>query len=57
MGNIRDDGDVNRALENIEENIKTSSIGGLGLHELKQHKAWFVEKCVHILDERKQAKL
>ena len=28
-----------------------------GLHELKQHKPWFDEECLHFLDERKQAKL
>ena len=39
LGNIRDDGDVNRAWENIKENIKTSAKESLGLHELKQHKS------------------
>ena len=29
----------------------------LGPHELKQHKPWFDEECLHFLDERKQAKL
>ena len=28
----------------------------LGLHELKQHKPWFDEECLHSLDQRKQAK-
>ena len=27
------------------------------MHELKQHKPWFDEECLHFLDERKQAKL
>ena len=57
LGNISDDGDVNRAWENIKENIKTSAKESLGLHELKQHKTWFDEECLHILDGRKQAKL
>ena len=38
LGNISDDEDINRALENIKENIKTSAKESLGLHELKQHK-------------------
>ena len=57
LGNISDVGDVNRAWENIKENIKTPAKECLGLHELKQHKPWFVEECLHFLDERKQAKL
>ena len=52
MGNISDDEDINRAWENIKEDIKTSA-----MHELKQHKPWFDEECLHFLDERKQAKL
>ena len=56
LGNIRDDGDVNRAWENIKENIKSSAKESLGLLELKQHKPWFDEECLHFLDERKQAK-
>ena len=57
LGNISDDGDVNRTWENIKENIKTSAKESLGLLELKQHKTWFDEECLHFLDERKQAKL
>ena len=38
LGNISDDGDINRAWENIKENIKTSGKESLGLHELKKHK-------------------
>ena len=57
LGNISDDGYINRAWENIKENIKTSAKESLGLLELKQHKPWFDEECLHFLDERKQAKL
>ena len=32
LGNISDDGDINRAWENIKENIKTSAKESLGLH-------------------------
>ena len=35
LRNISDDGDINRAWKNIEENIKTSPKESLGLHELK----------------------
>jgi len=35
--NLSDDGDINRAWENIKENTKTSTRESLGLQELKQH--------------------
>ena len=57
LGDISDDEDINKAWENIKENIKTSAKESLGLYELKQHKPWFDEECLHFLDERKQAKL
>ena len=57
LENISDDGDINRAWENIKENIKTSVKESLGLHELRQHKPWFDEECLHFLDEKEQAKL
>ena len=52
LGNISDDGGINRACENIKENIKTSAKESIGLHELKQQKPWFDEECLHFLDER-----
>jgi hypothetical protein len=33
--------DINRAFENIKENIKTSARESLSLFELKQHIPWF----------------
>jgi len=57
LENLSDDEDVNRAWENIKENIKTSAKESLGLQELKQHKPWFVEECLGFLDQRKQAKM
>ena len=27
------------------------------MHEMKQHKPWFDEECLVILDQRKQAKM
>jgi len=38
LENLSDDEDINRAWENIKENIKTSAKESLGPHELKQHK-------------------
>jgi hypothetical protein len=53
----RDDEDINRAWESIKENIKTSAKESLGLHDMKQHKPWFDEECLGMLDQRKQAKM
>ena len=41
LENLSDDKNINRAWENIKENIKTSAQESLGLQELKQHKPWF----------------
>jgi hypothetical protein len=46
--------DINRALENIKENIKTSAKECLGLYKLKQHTPWFDKERLHFLDQRKQ---
>ena len=57
LENLRDSEDINRAWENIKENIKTSAKESLGLGEFRQHKPWFDEECLHFLDDRKQAKM
>ena len=57
LENISDGEDINRAWENIKENIKTSATESLGLYELKQHKPWFGEECLGFLDQRKQTKM
>jgi hypothetical protein len=57
LENLSDGEDINRAWENIKENIKTSANESLGPHELKQHNPWFDEECLGILDQRKQAKI
>jgi len=44
LENLRDSEEINRAWENIKENIKTAAEESLGLHELKQHKPWFDEE-------------
>jgi DNA anti-recombination protein RmuC len=49
--------DINRAWENIKENLKISGQESLGLHEWKQHKPWFDAECAEFLDKRKQAKI
>jgi len=57
LENLNGDENVNRAWENIKENIKFSTKESLGLHEWKQHKPWFDKECVDFLDQRKQAKI
>jgi hypothetical protein len=48
---------VNRAWENITENINISAKESLGYYELKKNKPLFDEGCSKLLDQRKQAKL
>jgi hypothetical protein len=55
LENLRVSEDINRAWQNIKENIKTSAKDSLDLYKLKQHKPWFDEECLHFLDQRKQA--
>ena len=43
---LSDSEDINRARENMRENIKTSATDSLGLHELKQHNPRFDEECL-----------
>jgi hypothetical protein len=43
VGDLYERKDINRAWENIKENIKTSAKESLGLDELKYHKPWFHE--------------
>jgi hypothetical protein len=57
LENVSKDDDINRAWVSIKENIKISATESLGMHEMKQHKPWFDEGCLGILDQRKQAKM
>jgi len=41
LGNLNDRDDINRAWENITENLKTSGNDSLELYELMQHIPWF----------------
>jgi len=43
LENVNDSEDINKAWENIKENIKTSAKESLDLYELKQRKPWFDE--------------
>jgi hypothetical protein len=49
--------DINRAWDNIRENIKISAQEGTGYCESKRGKPWFDEACSKLADRRKQAKL
>jgi len=44
LENLSDSKDINRAWENIKENIKTSAKDRVGVDELNQHKPWFDEE-------------
>jgi hypothetical protein len=57
LENVSDDEDINRAWKRIKDNTKTSAKESLVLHKMKQHKPWFNEECLGILDKRKQAKM
>ena len=54
LENLNQDKDVNRTWENIKEYIKTSAKESV--HEWKQHKPWFDEECLGILDQRSRLK-
>jgi hypothetical protein len=52
LENSRDGDDINRAWENIKENIKTATKESLGLYELNQLKRRLDEECLRFLDQR-----
>jgi hypothetical protein len=55
LENFDNDVVMNRAWENIKENIKISAKESLGHYKLQQHKPWFDDECSKLID--KQAKL
>jgi hypothetical protein len=57
LENLSDSKDINKAWENIKENIETPAKESLGLHEVKPPKTWFDEECSGFLDQRNQAKM
>jgi len=56
LENLNDSKDINRAWQNIKENIQISAKESLGLYEWKQHKPWFDDECSRFFDQRKKAK-
>ena len=44
LDNLNNSDDINRAWENIKDDIKTSDQESLGLYELNQHTSWFDEE-------------
>ena len=50
LENLSDEEDLNRAWENIKENINFSAKENLFLHELKQHNPWIDEEYLGFLD-------
>jgi hypothetical protein len=57
LENLNVSEDINRAWENIKENIKISVQESLDLHERKQHKPWFDAGCAKFLDKSEQARI
>jgi hypothetical protein len=57
LDNLKDSQDINRAWENIKQNIKTSAKESLGLYEMKHNKPWFNAEFLRFLDQRKTAKM
>jgi hypothetical protein len=57
LENLDDSGDINRARDNIRENIKISARESLGYCEPKHRKPLLDEEFSKLVDQRKQAKL
>jgi hypothetical protein len=57
LENLEDSGDINRAWDNVRENIKISAQDSVGYCESKHRKPWFDEECSQLVDRRVQAKL
>jgi hypothetical protein len=53
LENLEDSGDINRAWDNIRENIKISAQGSPGYCESKHRIPWFDEECSKMVDRRK----
>ena len=50
LENLTDSKKINKAWENIKQNIKTSDKDSLGLYAMKQHKTLVDEECLRLLD-------
>ena len=53
LENLNNSEDMNRAWENVKENIKISAKESLRMHERRQHKPWIDEECSQFLGQRK----
>lgn len=56
LENVSESEDVNKTWDNINDHIKMSARGSLGLYEWKHHKPQFVEKRSRFLEQRQQVK-
>jgi hypothetical protein len=54
---LSDDKDINRAWENIKEDLRTSVIESLCLNDLKQLKTCFIEEYLVDVDQSEQVKM
>jgi hypothetical protein len=57
LENLEDSGDINRAWDNIRQNIKILAQESLGYCESKHHKPQFDEECSKLVDQTKEDKL
>jgi hypothetical protein len=57
LKNIGNDGDTNRAWDNIRENINILAEENLGYCESNHLKTWCDEECSKLADRKKQAKI
>jgi uncharacterized FlaG/YvyC family protein len=57
LENLEDNGDINRALDNIRENIKISVQDSLGYCQLKDPEQWFDEEILKLVYQMKQTEL
>ena len=57
LGNVGYYEDINRTWKDIKESIKTSAKESLGVQDLKNYKPSCDEKCLVVLDRRKQGKM
>jgi DNA repair ATPase RecN len=57
LEHLEGSGDINRAWDNIRENINISAQESLGYCESRHRKLWFDKECSKLVDLRKEAKL
>jgi hypothetical protein len=57
LENLEDGGDINRAWNNVRENIRILAQESIGYCESNHCKLWCDEECSKLVGQRKQAKL